>query len=102
MLKNDTVSLPLPPCSGLCHYRSDTCFLFVILRHDKRTRTLAHSLVSLPADTASRLAFLLERSPGGDSLSPVLSPTGSHQSLEISLWPSVRHRGCDPKRRLGA
>lgn len=36
MLKNDTVSLPpAPPALGLCRPRSDTCFLFVILHHDK-------------------------------------------------------------------
>lgn len=47
-------------------------------------------LISLPDDTASWLAFVLEKSPGGDNLSPILSPTDPHESGEISLWPGGR------------
>lgn len=51
--------------------------------------TVPQRRVSLPADTAPRLAFVLEKSPGGDNLSPIPSPLDAHQSDNTYLWPGV-------------
>ena len=93
---------PLPPPGGaftvqcFCHPRSDTCFLIVILQHDKCPAHWLPASHHLPADSASQLDFVQGRA-WWDSLFPCPLSHKSHiiqkfHSSPVSEW----GRGCDP------